>query len=300
MEVLSANTILILLRDTGLTTFDTSGTLNFGQNWASAFRFNGKFDQIKIFDRTLTPAQIAWDYNKGGPVAHWRFDDCQGTTANDSSGNANSGTITVGATGTYTSMGTCPVSSASTMWYNGATGKRNYSLAFDGTDDQVSVTSPSNIPSGATAFTTAVWIKPSSTANNKYITMWGVSGVSGTMNALIWYGTTSSVAQAFYGNDLQTATDSVPVSTWTHVVATYDGTTRKIYLNGALSTSDTPTAPNVTANQTLYIGSVGGSAYFPGQIDDARVYNYALTATQVKTLMNEGFSNRYAPSTGAP
>src|SRR3990167_2376449 len=146
---------------TGLTTFDTSGTLNFGQNWASAFRFNGKFDQIKIFDRTLTPAQIAWDYNKGGPVAHWRFDECQWTTANDSSGNTNTGTITVGATGTYTSMGTCPVSSASTMWYNGATGKRNYSLAFDGTDDYVTMGDPASgvLDFGTGDFSLSAWIK---------------------------------------------------------------------------------------------------------------------------------------------
>ncbi|PIP24048.1 MAG: hypothetical protein COX36_00025, partial [Candidatus Nealsonbacteria bacterium CG23_combo_of_CG06-09_8_20_14_all_38_19] len=75
------------------------------------------------------------------------------------------------------------------------------------------------------------------------------------MNALIWYGATSSVSQAFYANDLGTAANSVLVNTWTHVVATYDGTTRKIYLNGNLSISDTPTAPNVTANQSLYFGS---------------------------------------------
>lgn len=36
-----------------------------------------------------------------------------------------------------------------------------------------------------------------------------------------------------------------------------------------------------------------------GQLDDVRVYNYALTATQVKLLMNEG-AVRFGPSTGAP
>ncbi|KKQ66701.1 MAG: hypothetical protein US86_C0004G0019 [Candidatus Daviesbacteria bacterium GW2011_GWA2_38_24] len=36
-----------------------------------------------------------------------------------------------------------------------------------------------------------------------------------------------------------------------------------------------------------------------GQIDDARVYNYALTASQVKLLMNEG-AVRFGPSTGSP
>lgn len=38
---------------------------------------------------------------------------------------------------------------------------------------------------------------------------------------------------------------------------------------------------------------------FSGQIDDARVYNYALTPVQVKTLYNGGAIN-YTPTSGAP
>ena len=35
-----------------------------------------------------------------------------------------------------------------------------------------------------------------------------------------------------------------------------------------------------------------------GQLDDARVYNYALTAAQIRTVMNEGGAVRYGPTSG--
>ena len=276
----------------------TPSGLQLARYYNGSTYFTGQIDHVRIYNYARTPAQIAWDYNRGGPVGHWKFDECQGGTANDASGNGNNGTITIGATGSQTSPGTCTDGFSTSAWYNGRTGKYNSSLNFDGTDDQATVSSPSNLPSGASAFTSSVWIRPSNNGNNLYILKWGVSA-SGTMNALIWYGATSSVSQAFYANDLGTAANSVLVNTWTHVVATYDGTTRKIYLNGNLSISDTPTAPNVTANQSLYFGSVGGGAYFPGQIDDVRIYNYALTANQIKTLFNNGSVN-FGPSTGSP
>jgi hypothetical protein len=44
----------------------------------------------------------------------------------------------------------------------------------------------------------------------------------------------------------------------------------------------------------------GASNWFNGQIDDVRIYNYALTATQIKTLYNENAAVRFGPLTGSP
>jgi len=71
------------------------------------YEFEGNIDEIRIFDYVRTPAQIAWSYNKGGPVGWWKFDECSGTTANDSGSGGNNGTITPGdATGNNDSTGT--------------------------------------------------------------------------------------------------------------------------------------------------------------------------------------------------
>ena len=71
--------------------------------------FNGKINQVRIYNYARTPAQVAYDYNKGGPVGWWKMDECQGTQIADWSGNANHGTLSIGASGTQNSVGTCSV-----------------------------------------------------------------------------------------------------------------------------------------------------------------------------------------------
>ena len=111
--------------------------------------FNGKIDAIRIFNYARTPAQIALDYNRGGPVGWWKLDECQGSIAYDSSGVGNTGLITIGAGGTQTTVGTCGIG-GTTAWGVGATGKFNSSLNFDGTDDYVTINDTVQPTSGLT------------------------------------------------------------------------------------------------------------------------------------------------------
>mgnify|MGYP001601057921 CR=1 FL=1 len=248
-----------------------------------------------------TSGPTAGSEEKGaGPVAYWKFDECQGTTANDASGNGNSGTITPGASGNLTA-GTCGSGVSTEMWADGTTGKYNASLGFDGADDYVSKTSPVGLPSGANPFTSSMWIKTSSGTSNIYLLKWGTGGTSNTMNALIYYGATNSFSHAFYSNDLSSGANTLTSGAWNHIVATFDGTTRRTYVNGRQTAQDTPAGVNVTANQTLWISTYTGAGnFFSGQIDDVRVYNYALTATQVQQLFNQGAGVRFGPNVGTP
>src|SRR5690606_5073324 len=122
----------------------------------STSTFNGMLDHIKIYDYARTPAQIAYDYNRGAPVAHWKFDECEGTVAHDSSGNGNHGTINIGASGSQSTAGTCQTSGA---WANGKDGRFNGSLNFDGTDDNVSIPYSEKLKLGNSG-TIAAWYKP--------------------------------------------------------------------------------------------------------------------------------------------
>jgi hypothetical protein len=69
-----------------------------------------------------------------------------------------------------------------------------------------------------------------------------------------------------------------------HVVATYDGTTARLYLNGALVGSAAQAAHNVT-NQRINIGSAGsaggGGERFDGRIDEVAFYGAALSPARV-------------------
>ena len=118
-------------------------------------RLYGMLDTMRIYDYVRSPAQIAYDYNRGEPVAHWKMDECQGSTIHDSSDNGNHGTWN-GSGGTQTSVGTCTTSG--TAWGNGSTGKFGASLNFDGEDDYLVKTSPNNRPTKSEA-TWSWWSK---------------------------------------------------------------------------------------------------------------------------------------------
>jgi hypothetical protein len=296
---------------------DAASSFTIGNDSTQGRTVDGIVDSVRLFNYARTPAQIAWDYNQGKPQAHWKLDDCQGTTANDSSGNSYSGTISIGGTGTYTTPGTCTASSASSAWYNGATGKRNYSLAFDGTDDYVSV-GDMTITESASQVSWSVWVKPASLGINKQI----FNKARSDLTQLSWaIGTDSSTSSSVKVNISTTTTDpstygvtpsgALSTGAWTHIVAVFDGTQSgnanrlKIYINGipqTLTFSGTIPAATLatTSNATLAASAdQGASLFFNGQIDDVSIYKYPLTATQVKTLYNSGVT-RYGPVTGAP
>jgi hypothetical protein len=88
-------------------------------------------------------------------------------------------------------------------------------------------------------------------------------------------------------SDLNT-TETVPRGKWTYVVATYDGSTKKIYINGKLSASASYSGSLITNNGNLCIGSVSdspcstGTHVLDGQLDEIRLSNTARTAEQIR------------------
>lgn len=291
---------------------DAAQSLVIGNVSSGARPFNGYIDQPRIFNYVRTPAQIAWDYNRGGPVAYWKLDECQGTTANDASGNSNTGTITPGATGTYTSVGTCTTSSASSMWYNGVTGRRNYSLAFDGTNDYVlsSANSAINITGDITL---SAWIKRGDTNQNSPIiaksngsSRWDYEMVLCGAN-LCAGGAADNDKLSFYADAPASAavvsTKAITdTTTWHHILFTRSGSTYAFYVDGMAAGSGSMSGSFNNNSDGIYLGSDSPSSAsnsYNGLIDEARIYNYSLTTAQILALYNQGAVN-YGPVTGAP
>jgi hypothetical protein len=266
---------------------------------------NGRLDDAKMFLYTRTPAQIAWDYNRGTPVAHWKLDECTGTSANDSSGNSLTGTITPGA-GSNTSAGTCNSGAGTEMWDDGTTGKFNSSLGFDGTDDYVSV-ADSSVLDITGDITVSLWAKPSVVDTSTDILLEKGDGTNATSRAFgIRINGSSLWSGAFYntsgGSDVFASNITPVVGRWDHVVITRTSTIDRIYVNGQQAGSSSLSGTLNNTSTILAIGRPGslGSNYFNGQIDDVRIYNYALSATQVKTVYNENAAVRFGPQTGSP
>jgi hypothetical protein len=245
--------------------------------------FHGIVDDVKIYNYARTQAQIAWDYNRGKPVGHWRFNEGSGTTAYDESDNNNDGTITIGATGSQTTIGAA--------WTNGATGKFGKCMSFDGTDDKVETSSSSIFDLSNSDVTLSAWIKPSSVSSDYH-------GIVGTDYVHVLYRNGNRIYFGVYGSTawifLIASNTTIQAGQWYHVVGTYDHSYPKIYINSKLDiTGNNYTANAVSGNRVVRIGlENSGSYYFDGLIDDVRIYNYARTAEQILQDYNAGAAAR--------
>jgi hypothetical protein len=172
-------------------------------------------------------------------------------------------------------------------------GKLGQALQFNGSSNYIVVPSSSSINSSD--FTVAGWFK-FDTVNGTYRTMvakW-YTGVEqqftlqlNTDNKIGWWTGNGST-----GGDVVESVTTPVAGKWYFVAATISGTSKKLYINGALDNSGTGTA--IGANSVpLTIGSKwnsGGSyfEFFPGPIDEVRTYNRALSASEVQQLYNLG------------
>ncbi len=280
-------------------------TWNIGRTGDStpAGEFNGLIDQVRVYNTARTQAQIAWEYNRGGPVGWWKFDECSGTNAYDSSGNSNTGTITPG-TGTppqNTATGSCSSGNNYEMWNDGTTGKRNASLGFDGNDDYVNI-GEDDLLDIHDEFSVSAWVYRNSASTNDVIlakdnnyatnTDAGyVLTISGSGDNARFYVTDGSNACTIFGTSL------IDSPGWHHIAATYinsgNPSTAAIYVDGSLE-NDSPggcymTPANVPNALDVHIGSESdGGEPFDGLIDDVKIWRYTLTPQQIRNEYNAG------------
>jgi hypothetical protein len=288
----------VFITSTSISSIDLSNDrpLTLGAATNGSF-WNGGLDHAVIYRTARTATQVAYDYNRGRPVAWWKYDECQGTTAYDASGNSsNNGTITPGDTsGDNDTAGTCVSGTTTEMWNDGATGKFNASLDFDGTNDYVA---GPNIAE-TTAGSIALWVK-ADTLDNGIFTNGGI----GNLNISLSVTSGGAINLDLNDGDWLTATGPTTISTgtWNHIVATWNGTNIQVYLNGRPGTAVAQGSPSSGGNGWDFGRSsiTGSFDYFDGLIDDVRVYNYALAATQVRKLMTDDAAARFGPATGQP
>ncbi|MDA1169405.1 MAG: LamG domain-containing protein, partial [bacterium] len=250
----------------------TAGTLTTN---SSRITVDSASNQTLNASSTLYNLDIG-DNLKRGLVGYWKLDEGTGTSAADSSGNSNTGTLTNGPTW---------VAGAPKMDFTNP-----YSLDFDGTDDYVVTQS---LPVGVDftkAFSVSVWAKRNADGGFDGIVSgstvasngWNISFRDTTDQWSIFTHTTAG----FY--ILQDATSQSLDFNWRHLVLVSDGTTVWFYFDGVLQTAtgDSPTSivSSVLNFGRFYTGT--SDHYLNGLIDDVRIYNRALSSTDITELYN--------------
>jgi len=269
--------------------------LGYNDGSATASAFSGVMDQFRIYTYERTAAQVAWDYNRGAPIARYNMDECTGTTIHDST-NTYNGTLTIGATGTYTSAGTCSSGTSTHSWNGGTTGKFNSATALDGTDDYISITDTANLrfDSAAQDYSHFAWVKRTTTGI-EYIVSKEDADNDG------WRMMFNSSNQVVCSEDISDVTSTTAISdtNWHQVGCTISRAGNgQIYIDGKADGSTVSMGSDAmatTSNIAIGTRSYTATNYFNGLIDEVQLYNYALTTQQIKTIYNQNAAIRFGP-----
>jgi glucose/arabinose dehydrogenase/PKD repeat protein len=194
-----------------------------------------------------------------GLVGAWSFDEPSGAQVADASGRGNHGTIS-GAT-------------------RGAAGRFGGALSFDGVNDWVTVADSASLDL-TSGMTLEAWVNPAALGSAWRTALLKEHG--GTL-AYALYAHNGGSAPAGYVNAGVNGTSALPIGTWSHLAATYDGTTLRLYLNGTQVATRALTGALQVSSGALRFGGNGVwlDEFFSGRLDELRVYNRALTAAEV-------------------
>jgi hypothetical protein len=256
-------------------------------SWNSATVANGTHTWAAIATdtsgNTATSATDSFSVNNSalpGEVASYSLDEGSGATVNDSSGNNNQGAV------------------ANATW---AAGHFGNALKFNGaTNSMVTINNSSSLAL-TSGLTLEAWVNPSTLAsadsgwvaaiakdhqNSSNDIAYALYAANGT-------GTPPALHLLIGGHDVGVQGTSVlALNTWTFLAATYDGTTMRLYVNGSQVATRSQTGAITTTTDPLRIGGDWSGEMFTGLIDNVRIYNRALSASDITSDMNTPISAR--------
>jgi len=266
------------------------GNIMYDGNYTGTY-FNGKIDEVRIYDRDLSANEIEALYKSGltkisasqnnqltdGLVGLWSFNgpDMDGNEIYDRSGQGNTGTLSGPPTR--------------------AIGKVGQALDFNGSTDYVNVGSDNSLEAPTTTVT--AWIKRDTTGVRQFIFADNKSSGSGRDHYLMIEVGSDDKLQAWFGD----GTDEVhKLSTATidtgfhHIGFIRDDVaeTVQFIIDGTVESPQSYSVGTLITLGTdnMWIGRIdpGGGYHFDGIIDEVRMYNRVLSAQEVQRLYNLG------------
>lgn len=205
------------------------------------------------------------DSGNDGLVAAYGFEETNGKTVVDASGNGNHGTI-----------------KEAVRIFSGRYGK---ALKFDGVNDWVTIENSASLAL-STGMTLEAWVYPQSlTIGGKTVFFKEIAG--GSDDYSLYANEDANLPVSYINNGdyrIISGPNQLPANQWTHLVATYDGQYQRLYVNGAEVAQQEQKGLIRQSGGVLRIGgnSIWGE-YFKGYIDEMRIYNRALTATEINS-----------------
>jgi len=223
---------------------------------------------------------IQMTVQQAGLLAYYSFDEGAGTRVHDSTPNNHHADFSAGNPSTWNTSGQIGGS------------------VTNGGDDHGILTTEADF-GNPTAFTACAWLLPNTPVTNPTVVarsngstsidgMWslGLNGGSSARARLRLNGVTTPLV----------APSAFTPGVWAHECMSYDGTTMRLYANGADVASETLNTALPAVSSVLSIGSMSNtsSANFPDPIDEVKYFSRALTAKEVKAEYDAGAAGNQA------
>ena len=272
--------------------------MRIGGWWGSnGYRFSGRLDELKVYTGSISQAEVLADKDKGcnDPVAWWKMDEPAWTGAGaellDASGNGHDASAVNGLVNG--DLSPAKLGSPGTCRYGD----------FDGVNDYIAV--PGSVPNLTGDFTILSWINARELGKDQRIYADDENNSGGFAFSL---GDGGDGRLRFFSRNVSpiivdTQSAVISANTWHYVAVVHNAAakTRQIYVDGvavALSTGGTSSTYTGTWGSDPGSASIGGETNsaggeavanwrFNGFIDETRVYQGALSATEIGQLMNE-------------
>jgi hypothetical protein len=230
------------------------------------------------------------------PVGHWTFDEGDGYTTADISGNGNDGVIW----------------DDGVFWSDDTPSGSGYSLEFSGKLGGVYIGDP-EILQIVGDITLAAWVKTDSATENWQNIIAKGHGVGENVMRVdgnghptqIWCGSYDNTDHMVMSWDL-----SDELNRWVHVVGTYSSADGlwTLYLDGVWNSQTEDATGAVTVDRGWAIGARAPDStgifpterHFEGFIDDVRIYDVALTDVEAAALYEQSLTDVESQSTTIP
>lgn len=225
---------------------------------------NGHLDSLHELGTNLNLEPL--DYGNPALIGYWPFNEGSGSMAYDESGSGNNGTI-----------------SGATWVTSGCSSGASSCLSFNGTSAYIAI--PTDVLQQPWSLCAWMWV-PTQPYNGLTI----INDLYTTLQVSPQTGEYTITLENFPAGG--TSAGAGPLNSWQYVCGTISASgSVNLYANGAHVYSYAAGTPQGT--HSSYIGAAaqsggGFSYYFDGLMDDIRLYNSALSASQIQILYNTG------------
>ncbi|MEX0883692.1 MAG: LamG domain-containing protein, partial [Cyclobacteriaceae bacterium] len=199
-------------------------------------------------------------------VGHWKMDEGNGSALRDYSGNGNHARIE---------------NDSDVSWVSGIQGQ---ALQTNGRIDRFSSVPHNSSLNITESITMSAWIRPSGKSKKQILSKGDVYELLIFENGKVEFriNRDSNAKDYMIQSKKDYANDG---RTWMHVAVTFDGRKSTIYINGEEDNSTTFNSTKINSNNApVQIGAKYGDNRWTGALDDVRLYNEALSSSQIRGI----------------